>query len=145
MKRLRDEKGQSMVEFALVLPVLVAVVFGIIDFGWLFFNKLSVENGAREGARYAAVQAAEQTPDAMKPMVMQKVKANVSVALADDDVEITQEVTDIDGDGTPEAKYVTVKVMADVPVLTPIVGVFFPNNTCHMTSSVKMHIEQIIV
>lgn len=45
--------GQSMVEFALILPVLLAVLFGIIEFARLFAAWLSIQNAARFGVRYA--------------------------------------------------------------------------------------------
>lgn len=53
----KREKGQSAVEFALVLPILLLIVCGILDFGWLFYNQLSVENACREGARVGCVNA----------------------------------------------------------------------------------------
>ena len=34
----KRENGQSAVEFALVLPILLLIVCGILDFGWLFYN-----------------------------------------------------------------------------------------------------------
>jgi Flp pilus assembly protein TadG len=55
MKRLRSTRGQSLVEFALVLPILFVLLCAILDFGWLLGNKLLAEYGSREGARYAAV------------------------------------------------------------------------------------------
>ncbi|MBI4321026.1 MAG: pilus assembly protein [Chloroflexi bacterium] len=51
----RNEKGQDMVEFALVAPILLLLVMGIIDFGRVFNAYLVTTHGAREGARYAAV------------------------------------------------------------------------------------------
>lgn len=51
----RTEKGQAMVEFALVLPLLIALLCGIIDFGWLYYNQITLSNAAREGARYAVI------------------------------------------------------------------------------------------
>ena len=55
--RLRDRRGQSMVEFALVLPILLLVVFGATEFGraWMTLNILTA--AAREGARLAVVTA----------------------------------------------------------------------------------------
>lgn len=47
--------GTSFVELALVLPVLLAILMGVIDFGWLARNTLIVANAAREGARAAAL------------------------------------------------------------------------------------------
>lgn len=51
----RRESGQAMVEFALVLPALLLVVLGIIQFGVLFNNYLALTDAARVGARQAAV------------------------------------------------------------------------------------------
>ena len=55
MQRLRTCRGQSLVEFALVLPLMVTVMLGIVDFGFVFFVRGSVENAAREGARYGSI------------------------------------------------------------------------------------------
>ncbi len=52
----QGEKGQSLVEFALVLPIFLLLVFAIIDFGVGFHAWLTVTNSAREGARLGAVR-----------------------------------------------------------------------------------------
>lgn len=49
------ENGSSSVEFALILPVLILLLFGIIQFGFVFNNYLAITHAAREGARLAAV------------------------------------------------------------------------------------------
>jgi len=51
----RRERGQSLVEFALVLPIMMILIFGIIDFGMGLRSYISLTNATREGARYAAV------------------------------------------------------------------------------------------
>jgi len=51
------EKGQSLAEFVLVLPIFLLLVFAIIDFGMGFNAWLTVTNSAREGARLGAVRA----------------------------------------------------------------------------------------
>jgi len=53
--RRKSEKGQAMVEFALVLPVLLLIIAGIIDFGLIFNQKVLANNASREAARYVAV------------------------------------------------------------------------------------------
>ena len=45
------DRGSAAVEFAIVLPVLVALLFGVIQFGWLFFSSTEMAGGARQGAR----------------------------------------------------------------------------------------------
>jgi Flp pilus assembly protein TadG len=53
--RLRDEEGQGIVEFAFVLPLLLALVLGIVQFGIAFNNYLTITDATRVGARKAAV------------------------------------------------------------------------------------------
>jgi Flp pilus assembly protein TadG len=50
-RRQRRTRGQSLVEFALVLPVFLLVLSGIMDFGFLLYSRMTVINAAREGAR----------------------------------------------------------------------------------------------
>jgi hypothetical protein len=49
-----SDDGAVLVEFALVLPLLLMIIFGIISFGIVFHHKLSLGDGAREAARYGA-------------------------------------------------------------------------------------------
>lgn len=48
------ETGQGMVEFALTLPILLMLVFGVIEFGRLLFAYSAITTGTREAARYGA-------------------------------------------------------------------------------------------
>ncbi|MHB8996334.1 MAG: TadE/TadG family type IV pilus assembly protein [Armatimonadota bacterium] len=48
-------RGAAAVEFALVLPLLLALLFGIIEFGLVFKDQLAILQAAREGSRIAAV------------------------------------------------------------------------------------------
>ncbi len=52
---LRSERGASAVELALLLPVLLILIGGIIDFGRAFSAQASITSAAREGARMAAL------------------------------------------------------------------------------------------
>ena len=55
LSALRREEGQGVVEFAFVLPLLLALVLGIVQFGILFNNYLTITDATRVGARKAAV------------------------------------------------------------------------------------------
>ena len=64
MRRLwrpKDQRGSVAVEFALLAPLMVIILFGIIEMGLALTRTLAYQNGAREGARYAAVRC---SPDA---------------------------------------------------------------------------------
>ena len=52
---MRSERGQSLVEFTLVLIPLLLILFGIIEFGLVMFDKVTVVHDAREAVRLAAV------------------------------------------------------------------------------------------
>lgn len=54
-KKRSGDDGASAVEFALVLPILVLLIVGIVQFGFLFMEWLQIEHAAREGARWAAL------------------------------------------------------------------------------------------
>ena len=57
VRRIRaTETGQSLVEFAMVLPLFLVLLFGLVDFGRAFYSWMVITNGAREGARAGAVQ-----------------------------------------------------------------------------------------
>ncbi len=56
MRRLvKNMRGQAMVEMAIVLPILLAVVFGIIEFGNIYSHQLALNNLARQAVRTAVV------------------------------------------------------------------------------------------
>jgi len=50
-----SERGQSLIEFALVLPLIILLVGGVFEFGLLFMTNHLVQNASREGARLAVV------------------------------------------------------------------------------------------
>lgn len=58
-----------MVEFALVTPLLVLVIFAIIDFSWIMFSYISVRQGTSATAREAAVVQTDPPPTASCPIV----------------------------------------------------------------------------
>jgi Flp pilus assembly protein TadG len=59
---IKKQKGAAAVEFALVAPVLLLIVLGVAQFGWLLGNYLMVANAASSGARYFASQRGTANP-----------------------------------------------------------------------------------
>ncbi|MGB5755419.1 MAG: TadE/TadG family type IV pilus assembly protein [Acidimicrobiales bacterium] len=55
-----NETGAGLAEFALVLPILILIVFGIIEFGIAFNRAQAIEAAAREGARLASISTSTQ-------------------------------------------------------------------------------------
>jgi Flp pilus assembly protein TadG len=71
--RRSQESGQTLVEFALVLPIMALLLFAIVQFGVLFWTYIDLTSAAREGARKAAVSRND-------PNAVQTVKNTVAAA-----------------------------------------------------------------
>lgn len=76
----RNEGGQAMVEFAVVLPILLVLVFGIIQFGITFNHYLTLTDAVRAGARQAAVSRLVPNPAAVAEA---RVRSAASGSLSD--------------------------------------------------------------
>lgn len=59
-----NERGQTMVEFALVVPILCVVLFGILQFGALYNDYVTLTDATRVGARNAATARRDADPAA---------------------------------------------------------------------------------
>ena len=61
---IRNEHGQTMVEFALVVPILCLVLFGVLQFGALYNDYVTLTDATRVGARKAATSRNDVNPEA---------------------------------------------------------------------------------
>ncbi len=127
---LKHEKGQSMVEFALILPFLLLILCGIIDYGWLFYNQLNVNNACREAARFAVVNSGASD---LTDSVNNKVKASLG-----DGCSVTLTFTDPSDKTNGDVK---VTVDSDMPILTPVLGTINGSMTKKITSDIIMKVE----
>ena len=59
---IKNERGQTMTEFAIILPILVVLLFGIAQFGIAFNNYITITDAARAGARKGAVSRNSSNP-----------------------------------------------------------------------------------
>ena len=92
--RRRDESGAALVEFALVLPLLVMLVFGIVSAGLAYGDHLALNNAVREGARLGSAIDYESDPSGWATTVRDRVKQvylNDSATLADADICVSLE------------------------------------------------------
>lgn len=126
------ERGQSLVEAALVLPIFILVLCGILDFGWILSNQLMVNNGSRDGARYAIVNSDSAT---LSTLVATRVRTNPGLSSTTD---VTVTVTKIP---TTNPVDISVTVQKTVRVLTPLTGIFINGQQVQLTSTTVMRIE----
>ena len=104
--------GQAMVEFALILPLLVLIAFGILDLGRVFYTYEALANATREGARYCALHPGNTTG------TRARVSGELSGRVTPDLSATTCPSASTLADGDP----VTVWATASVDLVTPLMG-----------------------
>jgi TadE-like protein len=121
LMRRRRGRGQALVEFALAIPIFLLLIFGLVDLGRAVFVNNSLGEGARDGARYASVQAraySDASRTAVEDWVVDRLKS-----VPDPTVTVTCDAQNEDlgctGNG---ADTVIVTAEADLEMITPIIG-----------------------
>lgn len=74
-RRVGREEGQAYVEFAFVLPLLILIVMGIIQFGVVFKDYIALTDAVRVGARQGAVSRSITDPAQRVPLIIAKMNA----------------------------------------------------------------------
>lgn len=120
----KRQRGDGLVEFALVLPVLLLLVFGILDGGRAVYAYHVVANSAREGARYASV--ATRTPDQVRSRVL-----SYAVALSPDRLSVVLTY--------PTTTTVRVEVRYNFTLVTPVVAQAMGGGTLVLRSAATMY------
>jgi len=110
------KKGQSMVEIALVLPILLLLLCGIIDFGRILYASIHLNMVSQEAVRMGGLGKSDSD-------IVQYV--NDTVALVNKDAIIVN-ITPNDND-RKSGEYVKVKITYEVKYITPIIGAFIPS------------------
>jgi Flp pilus assembly protein TadG len=86
-KRRKGEDGQALVEFALVIPLLLVVLFGIVQFGIMMNTYINVSDAARSGARQLALEQGNNDP--CDPAMQVATTAGSSAQISTTNVTIT--------------------------------------------------------
>lgn len=137
------DKGANLVEFAMVVPLLLILVMGIIEFGFVLAQTNEVGHGAKEGARYAAVS----NPDidgVGGPGEMGDIVAVVCNAVNLPGTTVRVSIAHVESNGSSGAQrleYGTVTVTADTEPLTgfPLISTMLPGE---LTNEADFRLEQ---
>jgi hypothetical protein len=131
----RSPTGQSLVEFALVFPVFLLLLFGLIDIGRFVYSLNALNQAAREGARYGSVASwSVGCAGSRDACVRQEtVDRLAGVAASASDVEVKcwrynlarpSEPWEVSMGQCRTNDFLSVSIHADFQVLTPIIGQF---------------------
>lgn len=138
VRRLRDDRGQSMVETAIILPMLLLVTFAIIDFGVLYYVNLSLENGVSQASRFGITGETSGGMSRQASIMSALRRATPTLTIDDSHVQFSHLVGGgwVSGIGGPgDIAKVSVTYRHDLMVLGPLFaqgGV-----TLHAESSMK--------
>ncbi|KGH47259.1 MULTISPECIES: TadE/TadG family type IV pilus assembly protein [Modestobacter] len=116
-RRLRDERGASAVEFAMIVPLLIALVLGIAEFGHAFSVQGTLSAAAREGARAMALQ----NDQAAARTAVRGAAATLDPDITDAQITITPASCPLLG-GIGSSTYVSVTISYPKPYLTGFFG-----------------------
>jgi Flp pilus assembly protein TadG len=113
----RPARGQSLVEFALVIPIFLLILFALIDMGRLVYINNAIAEGAREGARWGSVynRASNATS-------VQSHAAGSLAAVPDPAVSATCVEANNPGTTCGSGDILVVRIATPVTMLTPIVA-----------------------
>jgi Flp pilus assembly protein TadG len=123
---VRNEEGGAMVEFAIAGSVFIAMLLGILEFGFAAWEKNGVAADAREGARYAMVHGSQSGQIADTTMVSDYVKARTKL---DNSIVVT--TTWVDATKQP-GTLVSVRVTHAVPRRGPFLRAHTDSSTSTM-------------
>jgi len=129
LKNLKNHKGQALVEFAIILPVILLLVMGIFQFGMMLNSYLTIENASREGARAGIVGSSDAE--------IQELIIAISPIL--DPLNVTVDITPNETDrGSGDT--LTVKVTYNYKLTVPIISSLF-NNVIVLNGQTSMRVE----
>ena len=129
----KDEsvRGQGLVEFAILLPVLLLVVLGAVDFGRVMFSWIQITNASREAAAYAAFNPndsggitlrANQETNVQQQRGEGTLDIDVTCQRADNGVAVPCSTAFVAGLGST----ITVRVSEPFSFFTPLINGLFP-------------------
>jgi Flp pilus assembly protein TadG len=150
-KHLRGEKGATMVEAAIVTPLLLVLTFSVIDFASMFYVYLALENGVSQATRYAVTGGQLDDPNnpGSKLSRVDSIKATMrsatpTLTIADGAFSFSHLAvggsTWLAGTGGPnEIEKLTINYTWDV--MTPVLRPFFPGGKVQLTVDSSMKNE----
>ena len=150
MTRTRDSKrGQSLVEFALVLPFFAMLLFGIIDLGRYVYTTNAMANGAREAARAGSVgnRPSPECDSMTRAQCISAIAGSRSWGVPGSFITTTADCTRIGASGTTTVAtnscrtndLLNVRTQTTFSLVTPLVAQFIGNFTIVGDSSVAVN------
>ena len=150
--RLRDASGATMIEAAIITPLLLLLTFSIIDFGALFYVDLALENGVSQASRYSITGNLMDDPNNPGTPLSREDSIMLAMRQATPNLTINDSAFTFShmapngsawtagASGAP-GELTKVTVDYDWDIMTPVMRPFFPNGLIHFTVDSAMKDE----
>lgn len=132
--RNRRESGQSAVELALTLPLVLLLIFGMLEMGWLASTRQVMDTMTREATRAGIVAASTSAATTAINAAVTKIKPAYMTGTVTVTVTFSKPSDFKSGDITVNAAY-------DLPTLTPLTAFLAPGGSFHIVSSCTMKVS----
>ena len=147
MDAMKSRRGGALIEFVLVLPILLLLVGGLVDFGILFYNKQVITNASREGARAGIVYETDSSTNEKVVIEESDIQAivlnychNKLWNMGGNTIHIN--AADIDSMKYPDDLTVTVSINGYELLLAPLLNLFGGNfGNLNLSASTVMRLE----
>jgi len=130
-KLRKNQKGQSLLELAIALPVILLIVFGALEFGRIFHSYIIITHAAREGVRIGALGATDAE-------IINRIREAASLPQANTNLNITR--IEPNQSARISGMPLTVEVTYDVDLVTPLFSNILPNPFT-LTTQATMRLE----
>lgn len=127
----RRENGQSVVEFALTLPLVLLLICGMIEMGWMASTRQVLDSLTREGARAGMVTTTKTACTTAVNTRITKMKPTYLTKTMTVTITYSNPSSFKDGD-------ISVNITYDLPPLTPITSFLAPGGVFHISSTCTM-------
>lgn len=129
LRNLKNQKGQALVEFAIILPILLMLVMGILQFGMMLNSYITIENASREGARAGIIGSSDAE--------IQNLIISTSPSLDPKNLTVTITPTETN---RKSGDTLIVKVTYNYNLIVPIISSLF-NNLVVLNGQTSMRVE----
>ena len=134
-KQRRGEHGQSLVELALSLTIILLLLAGAVDFSMAYFSFSAMQDAAQEGALYGSVNPDDEAG------IITRVRSASSNPVNLADTTLVDVIVTVDADAC-EGDEVKVSVIYDYPISMPFIGTIIGSQKIKLTASVTDTILQ---
>ncbi|MFA5635232.1 MAG: TadE family protein [Anaerovoracaceae bacterium] len=132
--RQRSESGQALVEMAVVLPIIIALLCGTMEFGWMCFNQINIANMAREGAREGIIYSAGSVDlNSLTTEMVEKAPDSIK-----DKLTVNMYFSNV---SNPREGDVIVNIAYRASAITPILGIVTSRNEYELNANCTMKVE----